>query len=395
MHNFIKKLNITLLVLSFIFVFSCSDKENHFLITGNLDNAAGKMLRIYEMATYDLVPADSVIVDENGDFAFEGKIDRIRFMSLRQSPASYLVLIVFPGDEIRITADIENFQETAEIDGSEESRLAAELNKKMHKTIMQLDSLGNIYRSKLNLPGTDLETLREDTREKFQAIAERQREFTIDFISDNTGSLASLMALYQQIDPETFVLGREEDFEYYILVDSVLFARYPDLDYTIALNENVREMTMTIERKRETERMLGTGVIAPEISLPDPDGELISLSSLRGNYVLLDFWAAWCGPCREENPFLAEMYNRYNRKGFEIYQVSLDRGRENWLRGIEEDNIDRWTQVSDLQFMGSPVVRLYNIGSIPANFLLDPDGRIIARDLRGAELERALAGIFD
>jgi thiol-disulfide isomerase/thioredoxin len=95
-------------------------------------------------------------------------------------------------------------------------------------------------------------------------------------------------------------------------VDSLLIAKYPDLDYTITLNENVREMKRQFEMRRQREELLGIGAVAPEISLPDPDGETVSLSSLRGKYVLLDFWAAWCGPCREENPYLVEVYNKYH-----------------------------------------------------------------------------------
>lgn len=382
-------------VLSAFLFFSCSDQVTNYSISGKLDNAGGRKIFLYEMSTYDLFPVDSVIVGTDGYFAFTGKIDRIRFMSLRETRLNYITLIVSPGDNIEITADMDNLQQTVAVTGSEESRLVAKLNNKMHSTISQLDSLSTHYRNMLNEPGTDIDLLREEVRYSFEEISGRQREFTIDFITNNTGSLASLMALYQQTDPTSFVLGQEEDFKYYIMVDSVLFARYPDLEYTITLNENVKEMMRNIEMRRAREGLLGTGTLAPEISLPDPRGDTISLSSLRGKHVLLDFWAAWCGPCRQENPYLVENYNRYNNKGFDIYQVSLDRTREAWLRGIEEDNLDRWTHVSDLQFWSSTVVPLYNIEGIPANFLLDPDGRIIARNLRGEELGLKLSTIFD
>lgn len=389
------KINAVLIVITTLLFFSCSETDRNYSISGTLDNAAGEKLKLYEMSTYDLIPLDSVIVDDAGKFRFESEIDQIRFMSLRYNQLSYLVLIVFPGEDIEITGDINTLQQSATIKGSPESQLSLELNKNMNSTIMRMDSLGELYRTGRDEPGTDIDAFREEIREKFEEIAEKQRRFTIDFITRNPGSLASLMALYQQTDPSSFVLGREEDFKYYSLVDSVLINKYPDLEYTVTLNENVREMKEQIEIKTKRESILAEGAVAPEISLPNPQGDTISLSSLRGNYVLLDFWAAWCGPCRQENPYLVESYNKYNNKGFDIYQVSLDRTRDAWIGGIEEDGLQKWTHVSDLQFWSSVVVPLYSIEGIPANFLLDPDGRIITRNLRGAELDRTLAGLFD
>ncbi len=387
----------TIYLLGFVLLLfsACSVKDKSFTISGTLDNAAGKKLHLYYMSTYDLTPIDSIIVNNDGKFRFEGEIDQIRFMSLREDPANYLILIVFPGDNIEITADVNDLQQSVVIEGSRESQLADELNKMMHTTLMAMDSLSQFYRNSLNEPGINIDQLREEIRNSFENISEEQRQFTIDFITRNPGSLASLMALYQQTDPSSFVLGQEEDFKYYSLVDSVLINKYPTLEYTQTLNENVKEMRNQMELRRQRESILAYDAIAPEISLPNPQGDTISLSSLRGNYVLLDFWAAWCGPCREENPYLVEAYKKYNNKGFEIYQVSLDRTREAWLRGLEEDDIDRWTHVSDLQFWSSVVVPLYSIEGIPASFLLNPEGRIIARNLRGQALENTLAELFD
>ena len=374
---------------------SCSVEENNFSISGELENAAGKRIYLYEMSTYERKPLDSLFVDNSGNFRFEGEIEQVRFMSLRKSQHNYVVLIVFPGEHIKVRGDMADLQNTASVTGSKESKLAVELNRKMHSTIMRLDSLGRYYRSNLTGSAAEIEKLRQRIAFEFEEIAEEQRQFTIDFIKRNPTSLASLMALYQQIDPNTFILNQQEDFQYYSLVDSLLIAKYPDLDYTVTLNENVREMKRQFELRKQREELLGIGAVAPEISLPDPDGETVSLSSLRGKYVLLDFWAAWCGPCREENPYLVEAYNKYHDRGFDIYQVSLDRTREAWLRGIEEDNLNRWTHVSDLQFWGSQVVPLYRIEGIPANYLLDREGRIIAVNLRGEALERSLSEIFN
>jgi peroxiredoxin len=139
---------------------------------------------------------------------------------------------------------------------------------------------------------------------------------------------------------------------------------------------------------------LAIGAQAPEISLPNPDGEIVPLSSLRGKYVLVDFWAQWCRPCRMENPNVVEMYEKYNVQGFEVYGVSLDRTKEKWLQAIEEDGL-HWTQVSDLKYWKSEAAQTYNISAIPFSLLLDPDGKIIAKNLRGPYLRQRLSEIFD
>jgi len=131
------------------------------------------------------------------------------------------------------------------------------------------------------------------------------------------------------------------------------------------------------------------GSVAPEISLPDANGKIISLSSLKGKYVLLDFWAAWCGPCRQENPKVVAAYNKFKNKGFEIYGVSLDDNKDKWLGAIEKDKLT-WINVSDLGGWQSSAAKLYNVKAIPKNFLLDKQGKIVAKNLRGSALEAKL-----
>ena len=135
------------------------------------------------------------------------------------------------------------------------------------------------------------------------------------------------------------------------------------------------------------------GDVAPDINLPGPDGKPVSLYSLRGKYVMIDFWASWCGPCRRENPNVVNVYNKFKDKGLEIYGVSLDAKKDQWVAAIEQDGLP-WIHVSDLMYWNSVVVPQYQIQGIPATVLLDKEGKIIARDLRGAQLEQKLEEIF-
>jgi peroxiredoxin len=141
-------------------------------------------------------------------------------------------------------------------------------------------------------------------------------------------------------------------------------------------------------------KSIAVGQVAPEIALPNPQGEVVKLSSLRGKYVLVDFWAKWCGPCRKENPNVVRAYKKYNKFGFEVFGVSLDRNKQDWVQAIEEDGLT-WTHVSDLKFWQSEAARLYNINAIPFSLLLDPNGVIIAKNLRGAALDDKLEELFE
>jgi peroxiredoxin len=135
------------------------------------------------------------------------------------------------------------------------------------------------------------------------------------------------------------------------------------------------------------------GQAAPEISLNNPEGKAVSLSSLRGKYVLIDFWASWCGPCRQENPNVVRMYNKFKGKNFEIFGVSLDKSKEKWLEAIQKDALS-WVHVSDLQYWQSAGAQAYGVQSIPATFLIDPTGKVIAKNLRGQALETKLTEIL-
>ncbi len=145
----------------------------------------------------------------------------------------------------------------------------------------------------------------------------------------------------------------------------------------------------SLEEQMGSERTLGYGQVAPDFVQADPEGKQVSLKDFRGKYVLVDFWASWCGPCRQENPNVVQAYQKYKNKNFTVLGVSLDRDKPRWLQAISDDQLT-WPHVSDLKFWQNEVAKLYKVSSIPQNYLLDPEGRIIGKNLRGAALEEFL-----
>jgi peroxiredoxin len=207
--------------------------------------------------------------------------------------------------------------------------------------------------------------------------AAQSEDFKIDsFIAANPSSIVSAYILYRDY---SYRLGKEEIDAYVALLDSSLY----DTQYVEVLND----LSALLER-------IAIGKPAPDFEAPDADGNIVKLSDRLGKgYVLIDFWASWCGPCRRENPNIVKVYNQYKSKGFDVFGVSLDKDKEAWLKGIAEDKLT-WTHVSDLRFWDSAPAKLYGVRAIPSNVLVDKDGVIVARNIRGEQLGKTLAELI-
>jgi len=383
--------NLWLTAVVLLIVQACGSNTNEFSIDGNLTNAGGEEIYLVELTTDGTNKIDSASVGEDGRFSFTGYTNVARFFLVQTTPRNSVTLVVEPGDEIELSGNMDDLGKEYQVEGSEGSREIMKLRQRLEKTIASLDSLGRIYQD--NKDSGDMQALRGRLNEASRKIVDQQKNYTKAFIDRNISSLSSLMALYQQIGPRTYVLNPREDFKYFEKVDSALMASYPNSEPVKSLHGQVQEIRNRLKEDEASNERLALGNKAPEIALPNPQGDTIELSELRGKYVLLDFWASWCKPCRVENPNLVKAYKRHSDQDFEIYQVSLDRQRQSWINAIEKDNLD-WYHVSDLKYWNSAAAQKYNIRSIPANFLLNKQGEIIDKNLRGDDLQAKLNELF-
>ena len=380
--------NRFLLALILIFAaISCKDSSTK--IYGTLTNShKGEYIYLLELQLNEFKTLDSLKISEDGKFNFMQDIKQPTFLILRLNVRNFLTLLAEPGEKIRIEANHDSLNTPSSLEGSKGTGKMLEYNKALKGTIEKLGSLNEIYSNNINSP--DLPKVIQSLDSLAQQYLKEINLYTKKFIDQNLKSMVSLVALYQQVAPQVYVLDPKKDLKYFVKVDSSLTSLYPESAPVKSLHEQVKALA----ERSGNGAALDEGTVAPEISLPSPDGKTVTLSSTRGNIVFLDFWASWCSPCRKENPNLVKVFNKYHSKGFNIFQVSLDKTREDWLTGIKDDKLGQWIHVSDLKYWNSSVVPLYRIEAIPFNFLLDKDGRIIASNLRGQTLEDKLAEIF-
>lgn len=382
-------ITIKIVTLGLLVLTGCANKAE-FTISGKLTGAAKDSLILEEMTEKSLEPRATIITGPDGSFQYKDTASNPRLFFLRTNDNEYMTLLALNGENINISAEKGKINETIQITGSPQSELALELNKELINATDHLDSIGKQYQE-LRGRGND-PTIDAWAQGEYGKLMDQQRLFVRAFIEKHTDEPVSLLALSHQIGRQP-VLNGSTDFDAFEKVDVALFKKYPKSALVLNLHRYVAAMRPQLESPQAQGQSATQGSTAPDITLPDPDGNSTTLSSYRGQIVLLDFWAAWCGPCRRENPTLVAAYKKYHDKGFEIFQVSLDKTKEAWVGAIKQDGLN-WIHVSDLKYWSSPVARQYGIESIPANFLLDKEGKIIGRNLRGPALDQELAKLF-
>ena len=369
-----------LISLSVILLLSFCDgnkKNSSFQLKGTLSDSKAETLYLEKLGSAKQVIIDSVILDENGNFEFTNYTPKIGFYRIKTNDKNFAMLVLDSADKVTITGSVKDLGNTFKVEGSSETTIFIEYNNLSKSRDIKLDSLNKEFQLLMETNKMDskrMDSLSAIFEAPYNSIINQSNILMVDKISKNTNMYSSIMAI-QALDPDKYS-------DLYKSLDAGLSKKFPNDKNVIMFHEVV-------------ERMLSTNVgqFAPEISLPSPDGKEIALSSLKGKLVLIDFWASWCGPCRKEMPNVVKIYSKFKNKGFEIYGVSLDQDKEKWMEAITKDGIN-WPQVSDLKYWDNVAARIYNVQGIPYTVLIDKDGKIIAKNLRGQELEKKIAEVL-
>lgn len=369
-----KKTMIGVWTLAVMAFFSCGGNdaasEGKVQITGKIENAPEGLVVLTQYTDSRPKVLDTLEVDSNGEFTYDLEVTTPTFYELNLYGQRAVKLALFK-ENVEVAY---NFSDPAslQIDGSADSKEMLKLEKLMEEYQLTVNKLNEQYYEAMSK--NDAETIKRIQLDAMN-LETQQAEKVKEMITSMGDSFASLAAIG--------LLNPKNDFPFIDELITKLNTNYPGTSSIMQMKHQLDEM-----------RALSVGQVAPDFELPDPNGKMVKLSDLRGKYVLIDFWAAWCKPCRQENPNVVRLYNQYKDKGFEVFGVSLDRTKEDWVKAIADDQLT-WTHVSDLKYFNSAAAELYKIEAIPATYMIDPDGKIIARDLRGPSLENKLAELFD
>lgn len=365
------------LFIAVITFFSCQD-NNKYTINGTVSGDAyeGKNVYLQKLVGKDVVPTDTAVV-QNGKFSFTGIADSVAVSlvaldeTVNPQQESTVAVLIEPG-KLEVAFDsVVTVKGTAANNAYTDHRLAQEeLVKKIRGVIEQFNSE--------NVAGTMTPERDAELTKNYDEINDQLIALNFNFFKGNIGN--KLGEFVFQNSRYASMLEADQQKEILALASDEFKA-----------NEGIQRMIKRLENLEK----VAVGQKFVDFTLKDTEGKEVSLSDYAGNgkYVLVDFWAAWCGPCRQEMPNVVEAYKKYKAKGFEVVGVSLDQEHGRWTQGIKDLNMT-WPQMSDLQYWSSPIVDLYAIQGIPHTVLLDKDGTIMEKDLRGEALEAKLAELM-
>jgi peroxiredoxin len=361
------------LFLLTIFLFSCKDKTA-FTISGTLKNpSAVKIVYLLEADSTQVKVIDSTTLSEDGKFKFKHDAPYANLYKLRTGD-NIFDLIAKNGDDIDFTTDLKDATHTYTITGSDDSDKIKEFNRISLVYGEKNNKVLSEYQEKSQALGKQSDSLMKIYMPVFQKNVTDYSNEVLKFVNDNKKSLAGFYAATSL-----------DVFKY----EPQLVAYADDIKGSFQDNPGVQQFIKQMERVKP----VSIGHKAPDFATAGIDGKPVKLSDYKGKYVMIDFWASWCMPCRQENPNVVKQYNTFKSKGFNILGVSLDKDKVPWQKAINDDKLT-WAHGSDLKGFEGPTEALYHIEAIPSNFIIDPQGNIVAKNITGADLEAFLNKTF-
>lgn len=367
---------IFVLFITVSLIISCGKDSNTYTVEGSAigfeDNTE---IMVYSVEDNNQPVAIDTLVVMGGKFKAEyDKSDKLLLNYLAFEEPRGTILFFPENEDLKIVAYKDSLT-ASYVTGSKQNDMYREFMANLRD--FNESKKKNTQRYQEARQQQDGELIRAIQTENVELVQEEQG-YKQSFIKENNNSIFSLMLLSEMLTRSEITAVEAKE-----ILDS--------LPPKVAASQIAASVNTTIANMKRAE----IGEIAPDFSAPTPDGEMLSLKESMGKYTIIDFWASWCRPCRLENPNVVNVYNKYHDKGLNIISVSLDKEgqKERWLKAIEDDNMD-WYHVSNLKFWQDPIARTYNVRGIPATFLIDEEGKIIDKNLRGPALERRISGLL-
>lgn len=368
----------------------CRSKET-VIVNGTIQNPKGDYLKMWRVDINKPQPLDSVKVRNNGRFRFTIPVSQPDFFQVGWSPNEFITLVLHPGDRVSLGFSGDLLHRDYTVSGSDDSEKVRLLESKLYETRRKLDTLRIAHDAVFDDPAGQVAADSIETR--IVDVVTDQRNFSIDFILNNLNSLTSIMAIYQKFNEETYVLYETRDLQLMKLLTDTLTVKYPASQQVKAMAEDFKREFNNMKMRQFSRVVEGMEPTELNPSLTDINGRKIALSSLRGKYVLVSFWSAASAECLSNNLELKELYKNYNRRGFEIYQISIDTDEERWRRAVRFDELP-WISVREDDPSNLKYAYIYNVQSLPANYLYDRQGEIIGTNLFGRTLAIKLEQLF-